>query len=429
MSLPIPFQVGRGISQAVSGAYNESKDKVTIEDILNRANEATQTQDIESLLSEVVGKVSQERQQGPMAALQMKYQNFEAQKQKNQQKQQLRSLGLPEELAGTDPRILQQLLKDKSADDRFKNIVSNQNPGLPNFMNQPSAQNQGMSQAPVPQGTSQMAPKTGIASLSDDQLVALSGIPGYAESAKQQLKRNQEERSLEQKKMSEERADARELRKETLPLRKEISDRAQVARRGIESKNELINLINTGKIDDPSFATIMEAIPLNLGKRFLSPETVEYKGGLVQGYGDLRNIFTGATRVKEIDILESKIADIYLTDEQKKSILKSSLATQQKDLILEEVAAEIESEGKNYGVLQYSREVEKRAKPKLNALFNRILDENKYIIQDAENRKKIPLEYDDPEGRQILDQIMKEAGGNRQKAREIAKKKGYIIGK
>jgi|SRR5271166_1129977 len=234
------------------------------------------------------------------------------------------------------------------------------------------------------------------------------------------LREKREETKLKQKKQEI-------LRKETLPIRSQISERADSARRGIENKEKQISLIETGNINDPTYATILEALPLKFGERFLSPETVQYKAGLVQGYGDLKNIFSGATRVKEVEILEQKIPDLYLTDQQKKAILKSSIDAQKVDILREEAAAEIEAEGKDIGVLQFRKEVEKRAKPKLDALFNKILDEQKSIIKDAENRKKIPLDPTDPEDKQIALQIMQEAGGNRTKARELAKKKGYIL--
>ena len=72
-----------------------------------------------------------------------------------------------------------------------------------------------------------------------------------------------------------------------------------------------------------------------------------------------------------------------------------------------------------------SAEVEKKAKPKLEALFNQILDDQKAIIQSAENKKKIPLDINDPDDMKIAEALIKESGGNRTKARELAKKKGY----
>src|SRR5208337_3960683 len=138
------------------------------------------------------------------------------------------------------------------------------------------------------------------------------------------------------------------LRQETLPYRTELANRSEIARRGIEDKEKLLDLIETGDLDDPTVATILEALPFNVGKRFMSPATIEYKGGLVRGYGDLKNIFSGATRIKEIELLENKIADIYLTDEQKKRVLRSMSDSLKADIVKADVAAELEAEGKNY---------------------------------------------------------------------------------
>lgn len=237
----------------------------------------------------------------------------------------------------------------------------------------------------------------------------------------------EEEKAAKEEKKGEA-AKATALRQETLPIRKEISDKAQSARQGIENKEKLLNLIDTGNINDPTFAAFAEALPLNFGKRMLSPETVQYKAGLIDEYKDLRTIFQGQTRIKEIELLEAKTADIYLTDEQKKAILKSRIDALQADLIREEAAAELENRS-DLGVLQFRKEVEKLAKPKLKALFDKILDQQQAIIKDAENRKKLdtPLNPHDPSDRQIAEQILQEAGGNKVKAREIAKKKGYKL--
>jgi hypothetical protein len=220
------------------------------------------------------------------------------------------------------------------------------------------------------------------------------------------------------------RARSQELRKETLPIRTKLAEKAQAAERGIQNKEQLIELIEKGDLNDPTFATLAEALPLNLGKRLLSPDTVEYKAGLVEEFGDLRNIFQGQTKIKEIDLLENKIADIYLTDEQKKAVLRSRTNALRADIIRAQAAAEIE-DSEDLGVLQFNEAVEKKAKPKLEALFNQILGEQKSIIQNAEARKKIPLDLNDPEDKNIIEQIVHEAKGDAKKAMEIAKKKGY----
>jgi len=248
-----------------------------------------------------------------------------------------------------------------------------------------------------------------------------SGIPpSYSNPYTENRRRTEEQGS----KNTEDKA--RALRQETLPIRKQLAEKALAASKGIQNKEQLIDLIDKGDINDPTFAALAESLPLNLGKRLLSKDTTEYKAGLVEEFGDLRNIFQGQTRIKEIELLENKIADIYLTDEQKKAVLRSRINALKADMIRAEAAEELENRP-DLGVLQFNSEVEKRAKPRLDALFNQILDEQKSILQNAENRKNVPLDPSDPEDRKIMEQIKKEAGGDKAKAKAIAKKKGYTV--
>ncbi len=219
------------------------------------------------------------------------------------------------------------------------------------------------------------------------------------------------------------------MRKETLPLKQEIINRANLSRDSIRNKNHLLEIIDRGDLNDPTYVIFAESLPGGLGKRLLSEDTVEYKGGLVDEFSDLKNIFKGATRVKEIELYENKLADTYLTDSQKKAILKSRINSAKIDLLREEAAAEVEERYPNITALQFNKKVDELVKPKIDSLFNNVWGDQKAALDQAEARKKIPLDYDDPEGKQILDQILKEAGGNRQKARDIAKKKGYTVGK
>lgn len=214
------------------------------------------------------------------------------------------------------------------------------------------------------------------------------------------------------------------LRQETLPIRTDIANKAKIAEQSVRNKEQLIDLIEKGDINDPTYAALAESLPLNLGKRLLSPDTIEYKSGLVEEYGDLKNIFSGATRVKEIELLEAKIADIYLTNEQKKRVLKSRINAEKAHIIRAEAAAELEDR-EDLGILQFEKELEKIAKPKLDALFSQILDEQKAIIQEAESKKQAPLDGNDPDDIKIIDEILKEVGGDWKQAEKLARKKGY----
>jgi hypothetical protein len=343
--------------------------------------------------------------------------------------------GLPDYYADLDPLTQRTMIKGKEEQDLFSRL-------LPSSASQPSEmpqqaipgqqmEQQGM-QSPLNMDSmlDQVSPaatqQSGLRSIPDDQLVIMSGKSGpIGQIAKSEQLRRQEERKLSQKEKSEEKQEIRENKKETLPLRMEIANRGNAARKGIQNKSKLIEIINTGNVNDPTFSIVAEALPLNLGKRLLSPETVEYKAGLVDEFTDLRNIFQGQTRIKEIDLLEQKIADLYLTDEQKKTILKSRINALQADIIREEAAAEVEQKFPNLGALQFSRKVEEIARPKLEKVFNQILEEQRFIINQAEKRKEISLDPKNPDDFAILKQILKEAGGNKEEARKLAKKRGY----
>lgn len=267
--------------------------------------------------------------------------------------------------------------------------------------------------------------KNGLSQVSEETLRKIAGFKGQPGEAGIRGNIAQAELDAREKKQKTSEGMQAELRKETLPARTEIAERGDSARRGIENKQTALKLIRTGNIDDPTFATLMENLPFKLGQRMLSPETVEYKAALVDNYGDLKTLFPGAIRVKEIEVLENKIADLYLTDEQKTRILESRINAHKADIIRAEVAAEMEDQGEFFSIGKYRQELEKRAKPRLEALFNQILDEQSSIIKDAENRKHIPLNFDDPDDAQIIEQIFIEAGKNPEEAEKLAKKKGY----
>jgi hypothetical protein len=416
-----------GLGQQFGANYQSSRTKQAdvsaIDEILSQANATGNPQDIDMAMSQILSKVSPDRQARALAILQNKQQQLLAnqeQKKKedlltqgrNQKAQAYKNAGFDESYMDLDPRL--QVEKFKAQNPTAKAPLG------------------GISGQSVPPEVSQAIPnilESNKNSNADELAVAfdLARIPrAYSNSYIENRRRQDEANSkLIQDDKKDLKQDIRNAKQETIKLRQEIADKANSAREGIRNKNHLIDIINTGKIDDPTFATLSSILPYNLGKRMLSNETVEYKSGLVDEFKDLRNVFSGATRVKEIDLMEEKIADIYLTDEQKKAILKSRINALQLDIIREEAAAEVEEKFPELGALQFSRKVDEIARPKMNSLFDRVLDEQKTIIKQAEKRKETALNPNDPEDYSILKQILKEANGNKEEARKIAKKKGY----
>jgi len=413
------FAVAQQAAGNFSESFRKSKDENQIESILSKAMDSNDPAVLQNSIGTILSSVSPERQGPAIQYLQQAYQNVEKRRSEVQGRAAAQEGGYT---YGAPSQVAAAQVKEKAKGQRLAQY------GLSGDQNTPQAGLYGSqtTKNPLVEGlpiTPQQIPQSPLRNLTDDQLVLASGAPDreIAEPAKAELRRRQEE-------TKESRADIREAKKETLPLKQEIITRANASRESIRNKEKLIDIIDRGNLDDPSFAIIAESLPFNLGKRLLSEDTVEYKGGLVDEFSDLKNIFKGATRVKEVEIYENKLADIYLTDSQKKAILKSRINTAKIDLLREEAAAEVDEKYPNISALQFNKKVDKLLQPKLNDLFDNVWGDQKSIIDQSEARKKIPLDYDDPEGRQILNQILKEAGGNRVKAREIAKKKGYTIG-
>lgn len=403
------YEAGRLAAERVGAGMDKRRDTNAIENILSQAMSSNDPSVLQNSIGQILSQVSPERQGPALEYLQNTYAGIQKKQEQEKQFQREREAGLvPGINATSQAAIYKEGQKGKrlnQANDMF---------------GQPSSGQAPTQQAPFNTGTQQP--------VSNDarkkKLLALTGHPD-------QEIRNRAKAELDAIQAAEknDRADLRELRKETLPLKQNLIARADASRESIRNKSHLLDLIDKGNLNDPTFAIFAESLPFNLGKRMLSDDTVEYKGGLVDEFSDLKNIFKGATRVKEVEIYENKLADIYLDDSQKKAILKSRINTAKIDLIREEAAQEVEEKFPNITALQFNKKIAEIAQPKIDALFNTIWGEQKAVLDQAEALKKIPLDYDDPQGKQILDQIMKEAGGNRNKAREIAKKKGYIIGK
>ncbi len=411
MSAPSPFLIGREAGSNLSNAFARVKDENAIETILSEAMGTGNPEVLQNSIGKILSQVSPERQGQAVQYLQNTYANLQ---KKQDEARRVQSA----EKGGYDPYAPPQVqaaqVREGAKGKRIneaENVFSRQGGGqnVPNLSNQESSN--------VPQ---EVSPPILNEKQRKQELLRLTGHPDI-----EIRNRAKAELDMIESAEKEEKADIRALRKETLPLKQKIIERADASRESIRNKNHLLEIIDRGNLDDPTFAIFATSLPLNLGKRMLSKDTVEYKGGLVDEFSDLKNIFKGATRVKEVELYEDKLADIYLTDSQKKAILKSRVNTAKIDLIREEAAAEVEQKYPNISALQFNKKVEELSQPKVNALFNSVWDEQKHVLDQAEKRKKVSLDINDPEDKDIIRQILKEANGNYIEAEKIAKKKGY----
>jgi hypothetical protein len=261
---------------------------------------------------------------------------------------------------------------------------------------------------------------------SPQQISAVSLVePNVARVLQTQEHQNQQ-MDFQERKLKTSREDKKDA--ESLPFRQELASKALAASKGIENKENMLEIINKKGLDDPTLATLLTNMPFKLGERFLSPDTAQYMSALVGEYGDLKNTFVGQTRTAEINIYEKKLADLYLTDEQKKMMLTSRINALQTDIIRANTASEVENEGKHLGALAFQQEVERRTKDKVKVQENRLIDELNSQVDLAEKRKKYgPLDYADPQDKQIIDQAKREAGNDRAKTEKLLLSKGYTF--
>lgn len=200
-------------ANVIGGAFQRYHDRTAIDDILEQANSKGDEAAVDVAIGQILQRVSPERQPQAMQILQQKKAVIAQKKERALQEEQAKALGLPVAAAGAHQTVQAQYLKNKveqdkitAANQRYQDIVGDSPFKQPNgpagaeFNAQPQ---QTQVQPPLLPGMKGNQPQgqsgKGIASLSDDQLIALSGVPGYSEPAKQELKRRQEDRKLSQK--------------------------------------------------------------------------------------------------------------------------------------------------------------------------------------------------------------------------------------
>lgn len=188
------------------------------------------------------------------------------------------------------------------------------------------------------------------------------------------LREEREREALEYRKgqdvSKEEARQTTEAQKETLKIRQEFADKAKFARQLLESKKSLVGLLNKGNIDSPFKVYASSLLPGAIGNALLSADTLTYKAGLFDEFGVLRQMFPGATRTKELVLLEDKLATLDKNDEAKEEILATSAKKLERDVILADAARKVEKQHPKARLLDFEERVYEEAKPKLDVLYD-----------------------------------------------------------
>jgi len=164
-------------------------------------------------------------------------------------------------------------------------------------------------------------------------------------------------------------------KKETLPLRKEYADKAKYASQGIENKKYASSLLKKGDIDNPEKVYFASLLPGAIGNKLLSDDTHLYKAGLFEEFGVLKNMFPGQIRVKEIELLEDKLATLDKSHSAKQKILDIGAKKLERDLILAKTARKVEKKYPEASYLEFQQLVQEQSQPELDKLFDEIVND------------------------------------------------------
>lgn len=245
-----------------------------------------------------------------------------------------------------------------------KNIKQNQSiiptSGIENQIDQPN-------QIPTPQAEKAKSSVQDTGMMSDAEFQEIYRKAPSKQKPGLLNQRNKEKQLFEQKRQAG--------LKDTSKYREQLSSEANAAHKSIQNKENLIKLIKKGNLDNPIVAGIAKFLPQGFRESILSNDSLKYEAGLFEEFGVLKAMFPGAIRTAEINLLEPKLASLYKNDEAKMGILEAAIEAANVPIIKAKYAAEVEREAPHLSKLAFQDEVEKRAAPELQELWDKIEDD------------------------------------------------------
>ena len=221
MTSPSPFMVAREASTNLGEAFTRVRDENAIEQILSSAMNSGNPEMVQDSIGKILSQVSPERQGMAVQYLQGIYQNIKQKQDQQKRKETAIQVGVNPDL----PESLQKIqYENQLLDQRARNIVGATPIG--NIQQQPSG---AIAPGVLPEKNIPNVPQPnqiGVLwrDLTDDQLVQLSGVKGFAEPAKQELKKRQEERNITQRKEENKIKFGQDIGKKVLERADEIAE-------------------------------------------------------------------------------------------------------------------------------------------------------------------------------------------------------------
>lgn len=115
MSMPSPFELGRAVSENISGAFKQNRENSAIDDILAQAAASQDPNAIDDIMGQLIRRVAPERQQQAAQLLMNKKSQLTQNRQSQIDQNALKGAGLDPNLAGVTPGLQKNLINQKSS--------------------------------------------------------------------------------------------------------------------------------------------------------------------------------------------------------------------------------------------------------------------------------------------------------------------------
>jgi len=373
-----PFEIAQNVGNAFGKAQQRQSDISAIDEILLKANASGRQEDVNQAMSQILNRVSPERQQGALAILQNKQQMIQQQIEEQKKQESARKKGQAYKTQGLDestqflPDSVQaQILKNKQAQDAYNQITGKNNTFSQegnDSVNPPNEQNTSSQKS-----SNALNANKNFSFPNDEELLQLSSVPQYAKYAEQGLKLNQENRKLNL-----------DIHKESQSYDDELNKQLKVAKNQISTVKDVAKAIQSGNVTPTSIANILKdlgKIGNKVAEAFLNKDQAKLQAAIPSLLEGWKDIFGVRLSDADLKLLQDKLPSIGKSPEANSAILKVLNKYAEMNLLRGRIADEIKMANGGYRPLGFANQVEKR--------FDELTKE--VLIINPANGKKIPI--------------------------------------
>lgn len=232
-----------------------------------------------------------------------------------------------QQLSGLDPFLQREIVKQKLAAPQQQAYAQ----ALQGLLGGPSEQQMISEQIQTPEGE---VKETYTDSLGQTREKSPAGSPKGSiipAGLTQQQATELAKLGIQQKQLEEKltREDQKEIRKEVVPYIKEIQDKASAAKENDIRLQKMENLINTGKLTNPLFATALKTLGKGIFgfgidlSSLMSPESQEFEKLSTDFLKNVKDVFGARISNLEVEQFLKTVPTLIQSDEGKRSVIRN----------------------------------------------------------------------------------------------------------